>query len=108
MARLRTSRVISHLGAKDLKDITGPVRAWAALRPAVVESRFEALHATGTRIVLFGVCLGVHSRYGLHTCAVTTGVLVSSSLIVGSEGDSISRQRDKNHSPHSRATFARP
>ena len=25
----------------------GPVRAWAALRPASVESRFEALHATG-------------------------------------------------------------
>ena len=25
----------------------GPVRAWAALRPASVESRFEALHASG-------------------------------------------------------------
>jgi AAA ATPase domain len=25
----------------------GPVRAWAALRPALVESRFEALHANG-------------------------------------------------------------
>ena len=24
-----------------------PVRAWAALRPASVESRFEALHASG-------------------------------------------------------------
>jgi class 3 adenylate cyclase len=35
------------LGARDLKGITGPVRAWAALRPAAVESRFEALHATG-------------------------------------------------------------
>ena len=38
---------LEDLGAKDLKGITGPVRAWAALRPAVVESRFEALHATG-------------------------------------------------------------
>jgi class 3 adenylate cyclase len=38
---------IHDLGAKDLKGITGPVRAWLALRPAVVESRFEALHATG-------------------------------------------------------------
>ncbi len=28
------------LGAKDLKGIAGPVRAWAALRPASVESRF--------------------------------------------------------------------
>ena len=27
--------------------VIGPVRAWAALRPASVESRFEALHATG-------------------------------------------------------------
>ena len=34
-------------GAKDLKGITEPVRAWAALRPSVVESRFDALHASG-------------------------------------------------------------
>ena len=27
--------------------VSGPVRAWAALRPASVESRFEALHASG-------------------------------------------------------------
>jgi Adenylate and Guanylate cyclase catalytic domain/AAA ATPase domain len=32
-------------GAQDLKGISGPVRAWAALRPASVESRFEAMHA---------------------------------------------------------------
>src|SRR6202522_630603 len=35
------------LGAKDLKGIAGPARAWAALRPSSAESRFEALHATG-------------------------------------------------------------
>jgi predicted ATPase/class 3 adenylate cyclase len=35
------------LGAKDLKGLAGPVRAWAALRARSVESRFEALHATG-------------------------------------------------------------
>jgi class 3 adenylate cyclase len=34
------------LGARDLKGIAGPSRAWAALRPSHVESRFEALHAT--------------------------------------------------------------
>jgi class 3 adenylate cyclase/predicted ATPase len=34
-------------GAQDLKGIAGPVRAWSALRPAVVESRFDALHASG-------------------------------------------------------------
>ena len=36
---------LEDLGAQDLKGITGPVSAWAALRPASVESRFEALHA---------------------------------------------------------------
>ncbi len=34
-------------GARDLKGIAGPVRAWAALRQAPVEGRFEAFHATG-------------------------------------------------------------
>ena len=38
---------LEDLGAKDLKGIAGPVRAWAALRPASVESRFEAFHASG-------------------------------------------------------------
>jgi class 3 adenylate cyclase/predicted ATPase len=38
---------LNDLGAQDLKGIGGQVRAWAALRPASVESRFEALHATG-------------------------------------------------------------
>jgi class 3 adenylate cyclase/tetratricopeptide (TPR) repeat protein len=35
---------LQDLGAKDLKGIAGPVRAWAALRARSVESRFEALH----------------------------------------------------------------
>ena len=35
------------LEAQDLKGIVGPVRAWAALRPSSVESRFDALHASG-------------------------------------------------------------
>jgi class 3 adenylate cyclase len=38
---------LEDLGARDLKGIASPVRAWAALRPASVESRFEALHASG-------------------------------------------------------------
>ena len=38
---------LNDLGAQDLKGISGPVKAWAALRPASVESRFDALHATG-------------------------------------------------------------
>jgi class 3 adenylate cyclase len=35
------------LGTKDLKGISGPMRVWVALRPSSVESRFEALHASG-------------------------------------------------------------
>ncbi len=36
---------LQDLGAKELKGVTGPVRAWAALRASAVEGRFEALHA---------------------------------------------------------------
>ena len=38
---------LEDLGANELKGVTGPVRAWSALRPASVEGRFEAYHATG-------------------------------------------------------------
>jgi class 3 adenylate cyclase len=38
---------LQDLGAQDLKGIAEPVRVWAALRPASVESRFDALHASG-------------------------------------------------------------
>ena len=38
---------LQDLGAKDLKGIAGAARAWVALRPALVESRFDALHSSG-------------------------------------------------------------
>jgi predicted ATPase/class 3 adenylate cyclase len=38
---------LEDLGARDLKGIADPARAWAALRPRSVESRFEALHGAG-------------------------------------------------------------
>ena len=38
---------LEDLGPKDLKGIGDRVPAWAALRPASVESRFEALHGSG-------------------------------------------------------------
>jgi class 3 adenylate cyclase/predicted ATPase len=44
---------LEDLGAQNLKGISGTVRAWAALRPSSVESRFEALHA-GALIELVG------------------------------------------------------
>ena len=38
---------LKDLGAKHLKGISAPVRAFAALRPERVESRFEAFHKSG-------------------------------------------------------------
>jgi class 3 adenylate cyclase/predicted ATPase len=38
---------LEDLCPQDLKGIVGPARAWAALRQRTVESRFEAMHATG-------------------------------------------------------------
>jgi class 3 adenylate cyclase/tetratricopeptide (TPR) repeat protein len=38
---------LEDLGPQELKGISGPTRAWAALRPATVEGRFEAMHASG-------------------------------------------------------------
>ena len=38
---------LDEIAPKELKGIAGPVQAWAVLRPASVESRFEAFHATG-------------------------------------------------------------
>jgi class 3 adenylate cyclase len=47
---------LQDLGEKDLKGIAGPVRAWGALRPASVESRFEALHGSGLTALVQGKC----------------------------------------------------
>jgi class 3 adenylate cyclase len=38
---------LQDLGGQDLKGIAGSVCAWTALRPASVESRFEAMHTSG-------------------------------------------------------------
>ena len=38
---------LKDLGARDLRGVAAPVRAWEALRASTVESRFEALHASG-------------------------------------------------------------
>src|SRR5262249_23302564 len=38
---------LKDLGARDLKGVAEPLRAWVALRASTVESRFEALHAAG-------------------------------------------------------------
>ena len=38
---------LEDLGSQDLKGISGPVRAWAAVRPSSIESRFDAMHTSG-------------------------------------------------------------
>jgi hypothetical protein len=38
---------LADLGLQELKGIPSRIRAWAALRPSIVESRFEALHTGG-------------------------------------------------------------
>ena len=38
---------LQDLGAQDLKGMSESIRSWAALRASAVESRFEALHASG-------------------------------------------------------------
>jgi len=38
---------LKDLGARDLKGIAEPVRAWVAMRASTIESRFEALHPSG-------------------------------------------------------------
>jgi class 3 adenylate cyclase/tetratricopeptide (TPR) repeat protein len=38
---------LKDLGPQELKGISGPARAWAALRPASVEGRFDAMHESG-------------------------------------------------------------
>jgi class 3 adenylate cyclase/predicted ATPase len=38
---------LKDLGDRDLKGIAEPMRAWVAVRASAVESRFEALHASG-------------------------------------------------------------
>jgi AAA ATPase domain/Adenylate and Guanylate cyclase catalytic domain len=38
---------LQDLGAREVKGISDPVWAWAALRPGSIESRFEALHGAG-------------------------------------------------------------
>jgi class 3 adenylate cyclase/tetratricopeptide (TPR) repeat protein len=38
---------LKDLGARDLKGIAAPMRAWVAVRASTVEGRFEALHAGG-------------------------------------------------------------
>ena len=86
------------LGAKDLKGITGPVRAFAALRASSIESRFEAFHASGlTELVGREEELELNSRSDSHaavgdcskrsrswrSCAISLRLVISYSIWKG-------------------------
>jgi Adenylate and Guanylate cyclase catalytic domain len=45
---------LQDIGAQQLKGIPGSVRAWTVLRPASVDSRFEAFHASGVTELVGG------------------------------------------------------
>jgi class 3 adenylate cyclase len=83
---------LQDLGAQDLKGTDGPVGAWVVLRPASVESRFEALHASGfTQLVgreeelelllrrcskaKFGESLGVFTPTRMHRSGSYAGAI---------------------------------
>ena len=72
---------LDQIEAQQLKGIAGLVRAWAVLRPASVESRFEAMHGVTNepraacpplvkRMIAAG-WLGRKTGRGLHTYADT-------------------------------------
>jgi hypothetical protein len=68
--RLGNLLELQDLGPKELKGLTGPVRAWAVLRPSSVASRFEALRASGTTAVNPECCLSLPMRW--DTCTAGT------------------------------------
>src|SRR5215475_1543229 len=98
---------LQDLGAQGLKGIGGPVRAWAALRPASVESRFEALHATGlTELVGRGEELELLLR---HWATTKTGegqvVLLSGEAGIGKSRLTAALMERVAAEPHTRLRF---
>jgi class 3 adenylate cyclase len=65
---------LEDLGAKDLKGIAGPARAWAALRPASIEGRFEAFHASGLTDLVGQPLERLSVPRKLESCGLGNGV----------------------------------
>ena len=59
---------LQDLGAREVKGIAGPVQAWVALRGSSVEGRFEALHASGTQVMI-GIILAYQVNQALSAAA---------------------------------------
>jgi class 3 adenylate cyclase len=97
---------LQDLGAKDLKGIAAPVRAWAALRASSVESRFEALRTATTPLVGREEDIGLLMRRWTQAKA-GDGCVV---LISGEPGIGKSRLVESLHEristePHTRIRF---
>jgi hypothetical protein len=95
------------LGAQDLKGVLGPVRAWSALRPSSVESRFEALHAGSlTEVVGRDEELALLLR---HWSKAKTGegqvVLLSGEAGIGKSRLTAALLQRLTNEPHTRLRF---
>jgi class 3 adenylate cyclase len=98
---------LEDLGLQKLKGISDPVRAWKALRPASVEGRFEAMHASGlTALVGRGEELDLLLR---RWARAKTGegqvVLLSGEAGIGKSRLSAALMEDIVAEPHTRLRY---
>jgi class 3 adenylate cyclase/tetratricopeptide (TPR) repeat protein len=99
------------LGTNDLKGIEGPARAWAALRPSSVASRFEALHASGlTELVKREEELELLlRRWSRAKCGQGQVVLLSGEAGIGKSRLTAALLEGLSSEPHTRLrTFCSP
>ena len=75
---------LRYVGLRSLKGIAAPVPAWTVLRPSTIESRFEALHASGLTAL-------VRREDGLPNVAAA---LVTGKIVPGASGSPIWRSGD--------------
>ena len=95
------------LKAQDLKGISDPVRAWEALRPASVESRFDALHGTGVT-ELVGREEEVElilRRWSKARCGEGQLVLLSGEPGIGKSRLTAALMERLGNEPHSRSRY---
>jgi predicted ATPase len=94
------------LGAKDLKGISDPARAWAVVRASSVESRFEALRTASTPLVGRDEEIELLMRRWAHTKAGDGSiVLVSGEPGIGKSRIAEAMQERLGAEPHTRLRF---
>ena len=95
---------LQDLGTQEVKGMGGPVKAWAVLRSASIESRFEALHASGlTELVGREEELELLLR---RWSKAKTGARPSGVALRGSRYRQIAAYRCAHGTPSGRNTYA--